>query len=325
MKKRLVKRFVMGLVVLSMIAVTGCSGQDTGSSNQGTKKVAHYSFVSSNPGGTWYNMVGGAVNLFNENIPGVNFSIEATGGSVENTRRVLTGEAEFGFAYSSHMYEAWNGKGNFEGNTRQNITALCEVYNSAHYFVTLKDKNIKSMSDLAGKKVALGAPGSGTSDNSRRVLDALGIEVEGVELSFADAAQAIQDGRIDALGQGGAPAAGVIELAASKDILIIPFNDEELDKIVDLAPYFERGELPANTYEGQDEPVPTFFFSVYWIAHKDVPEDLVNSLLETSFSSEGLKYLSEVHPQWKTLRDNPEGLAMIEIPYHPGAKKYWGK
>lgn len=325
MNNKLVKKIIMGLIVVSMMAAVGCTQQDPDDSGQTPEKVAHYSFVSSNPGGTWYNMVGGANALFNEKIPGVNFSIEATGGSVENTRRVLSGEAEFGFAYSSHMYEAWNGIGNYEGNTNKSITALCEVYNSPHYFVTLKGSGITSMSDLAGKKIALGAPGSGTSDNSRRVLETLDIEVDAVELSFADAAQAMQDGRIDALGQGGAPAAGVVELAASKDILIIPFNDEELDKIVALAPYFEKGELAANIYEGQDKPVPTFFFSVYWIAHKDVPEDLVNSLLETSFNAEGLQYLADVHPQWKTLRDNAEGLELIEVPYHPGAKKYWGK
>lgn len=337
MKNKLARRFLAVFIIIAMVAAAGCSAPATAGNGeakpqeaqqpqeQPTGEVQHYSFVSSNPGGTWYNMVGGATALFNEKIPGVNFAIEATGGSVENVRRVLTGEAEFGLAYASHLYEAFQGMGNYKGNTKKTITALCEVFSSPHYFVALKDSGIKTLSDLAGKKVALGAPGSGTSDNSRRVFETLGIKVDGVELSFADAAQAMQDGQIDALGQGGAPAAGVVELAASKDIVIIPFSDEELDEFVKLAPYYEKGELPANTYTGQDKPVPTFFFSVYWIAHQDAPEDLVENMLKTAFDPEGLKYLSEVHPQWKTLRDNPEGLEMIGVPYHPGAKKYWNK
>ncbi|MCL6610222.1 MAG: TAXI family TRAP transporter solute-binding subunit [Peptococcaceae bacterium] len=330
MKFKSLKLLAAVLTLVMLLVVTaGCSGKGSGDAKtdtkagSGTGKDKFYSYVSSNPGGTWYNMVGGAINLYNEKIPGVKFSVEASGGSVENVRRVASGEADFGMAYSSHMYEAWNGKGNFEGKPSQDIRALCEVYRSSHYFVTLKNKNIKSMKDLEGKKVALGAPGSVTTDNSRRVLDALGIKVNGVELSFGDAARALQDGKLDALGQGGAPAAGVVELAASQEIYIIPFSDEELDKIVKLAPYFEKGILPANTYKGQDKDVPTFYFSVYKIANKKVPDDVVYNVLKATFDPEGKKYLSNVHPQWKELKNNPEGLKQLGVPYHPGAEKFW--
>lgn len=324
------RRMFAVVAVTALLSLAGCSGQQGGGdakkdakADTGAGKAKFFSYVSSNPGGTWYNMVGGAINLYNEKIPGVKFSVEASGGSVENVRRVATGEADFGMAYSSHMYEAWSGKGNFEGKPSQDIRALCEVYHSSHYFVTLKNKNINSIKDLEGKKVALGAPGSGTSDNSRRVFDTLGVKVNGVELSFGDAARALQDGKLDALGQGGAPAAGVVELAASQDILIIHFSDEELDKIVKLAPYFEKGKLPANTYRGQDKEVPTFFFSVYKIANKKVPDDVVYNLLKVTFDPEGKKYLANVHPQWKELKNNPEGIKQLGVPYHPGAEKFW--
>ena len=154
------------LLVAVLVMAVGVVGIGTGEAQQ--KK--NYSFVSSNPGGTWYNMVGGAIGLYNKEIPGVNFSVEATGGSVENIRRVGTGEADFGLGYLSHMHDAWNGIGNYKGRPTKDIRSLCEVTVSAHYFVTLKSKNIKSLQDLAGKKVAIGAPGSGTSDNSRIIL-----------------------------------------------------------------------------------------------------------------------------------------------------------
>lgn len=291
-----------------------------GNSEAGQK---NYSFVSSNPGGTWYNMVGGAITLYNENIPGSNFSVEATGGSVENVRRVATGEADLGLAYSSHMYNAWKGEGNYKGRPAKDIRYLFQVCKSPHYFVTLKKNNITSMKDLIGKEIAIGAPGSGTSDNSRNVLGVLGIDTKTVELSFGNAARALQDGKIDALGQGGAPAAGIVELAASQDILIIPYSDEELQKIVDLAPYYEKGVLKANMYKGQDKDVPTFYYNVNMIAHKSVPDDVIYDLMKVSFSDKGREYLSTVHKQWKTIQNNPGAIDLLKVPYHPGAVKFW--
>ncbi|MDA8124237.1 MAG: TAXI family TRAP transporter solute-binding subunit [Deltaproteobacteria bacterium] len=307
-------------VVVAALAVTVLvAGIGTGDAQQ--KK--NYSFVSSNPGGTWYNMVGGAIGLYNKEIPGVNFSVEATGGSVENVRRVATGEAEFGMAYFSHMADAWNGQGNYKGRQLHDIRSLCEVTVSDHYFVTLKSKNIKSLKDLAGKKVAIGAPGSGTSDNSRNILNALGIKVEPTELSFANAARALQDGKIDALGQGGSPAAGVVELAASQDILIIPYSDAEIAQIIKTMPSYSKAVMMANTYRGQDRAVPTVEFHVAMIAHKSVSDQVAYDVLKTTFNKDGRRFLEAVHSQWKDLKNNPNLVKMTSVPLHPGAEKYW--
>jgi TRAP transporter TAXI family solute receptor len=200
---------------------------------------------------------------------------------------------------------------------------IAELYKSPHYFVTLKDSGIKSLSDLEGKTVAIGTAGSGTSDNSRRTFEALGINVKKVEMSFSDQARALQDRQIAALGQGGAPAAGIVELAAGREIYIIPFSEEELKTIVSLAPYFEIGELPANTYQGQTEAVPTFTFSVYWTVNKNVPEQVVYECLKLAASKKGIEYLTTVHKQWETLTYNEEGVRLLESTYHPGALTYW--
>ena len=282
-----------------------------------------YSFVSSSSGGTWYNMVGGAINLFNDTIEGVNFSVEASGGSVENVRRVSSGEAEFGLGYASHIYAAINGTGAYEGKPVDTIRILASVFASPHYFVTTADSGIKTMADLAGKTVSLGEAGSGTSANSRMALSTLGIEVNAVEMSFADAARALQDGQISALGQGGAPASGVVELAAAKEIYIIPFTDEELAKIVAQDPSFYADKLPANTYEGQTEAVPTFFYAVYMICHKDVPDDLAAACVATAMEPKNLEYLTSVHRQWATLKYDEAGVAALNGQYHPGALAYW--
>jgi TRAP transporter TAXI family solute receptor len=286
--------------------------------------VKRYSLSASNPGGTWYTMAGGIFKLLNDKLPAnTRFDIVASGGSVENIRRLASGEADLTLTYSSHLWEVWNGKGIAEGRPNHDARILFELYESSHYFVTLKDKNIKSMKDLEGKKVVLGSPGSGSSDNSRRSLRALGIKVTESELAFGDAARALQDGKVDALGMSGHPASGIVELAASKDILVIPFSDEELEKIIKVTPFFSKGLMPANVYRGQDKPVPCFTFSVYLVAAKNLPEDLVYNAMKIFFSPEGKSFLAGVHPQFKAMRNNPEGVKQIGVPYHPGAEKFW--
>jgi len=288
------------------------------------QKIQRYSFSGSNPGGLWYTMAGGLVQLLNDKMPSnIRFDMVASGGSVENTRRIAMNQADITMSYSSHIWEAKNGKGIMEGKPSDNIRMLFELYSSSHYFVTLKNKKITSIQDLEGKKVVLGSPGSGSSDNSRRSFAALGIKVKETELAFADAARALQDGAVDAMGMSGHPAAALVELAMSKDIFVIPFTPGDLAKIVANTPFFDEGVMPANVYKGQDQAVPTFFFSVYLVVNKSMPDDVVAKIMEILLSPEGRKYLVTVHPQFSGMRDNTVGVKQIAVPYHPAAEAYW--
>ena len=287
-------------------------------------KVTRYSFSGSNPGGLWYTMAGGLVQLLNDKMPAnIRFDMVASGGSVENTRRIAMNQADITLSYSSHIWEAKNGKGIMDGKPSDNIRMLFELYSSSHYFVTLKGKKINTMQDLEGKKVVLGSPGSGSSDNSRRSFAALGIKVKETELAFADAARALQDGAVDAMGMSGHPAAALVELAMSKDIFVIPFTPGDLEKIVANTPFFDEGVMPAKVYKGQDDPVPTFFFSVYLVVNKSMPDDVVAKIMDILLSPEGRKYLVTVHPQFNGMRDNVAGVKQIAVPYSPAAEAYW--
>jgi len=288
------------------------------------QKIQRYSFSGSNPGGTWYTMAGGLVQLLNDKMPAnIRFDMVASGGSVENTRRIAMNQADITLSYSSHIWEAKNGKGIMDGKPSDNIRMLFELYSSSHYFVTLKSKKINTLQDLEGKKVVLGSPGSGSSDNSRRAFAALGIKVKESELAFADAARALQDGDVDALGMSGHPASGIIELATSKEIYVIPFSPGDLEKITSITPFFDEGVMPANVYKGQTQPVPCFFFSVYLVVNKSMPDDVVAKIMEIVLSPEGRKYLTSVHPQFKDMRDNRVGVKAINVPYSPAAEAYW--
>lgn len=286
-------------------------------------KVTRYSFSGSNPGGLWYTMAGGLVQLLNDKMPPeIRFDMVGSGGSVENIRRLAMNQADITLTYSSHMWEAKNGKGIMDGRPSDNIRILFELYASSHYFVTLKNKNINTIQDLQGKKVILGSPGSGTSDNSRRSLAALGVKVRESELAFGDAARAIQDGNADAVGMSGHPASGLVELAMSKDILVIPFSPSDLEKITAANRYYDAGYMAANVYKGQTEPVPCFYFSVYLAVNKSMPDAVVTKIMEIILSPEGRKYLTSVHPQFRDMRDNAVGVQAIDIAYHPAAAAY---
>jgi TRAP transporter TAXI family solute receptor len=307
------KRFFTVLVLLALVV-----------SFTQAQAVKRYSFSGSNPGGTWYTMAGGIVQLLNDKMPPeIRFDMIGSGGSVENTRRLALNQADITLTYSSHMWEAKNGKGIMDGRPSDNIRVLMELYGSSHYFVTLKSKGIKTLQDLEGKKVVLGSPGSGSSDNSRRTFAALGIKVKESELAFADAARALQDGNADAVGMSGHPAAGLVELAMSKDIYVIPFSQSDLDKVTEANRYFDPGVMPANVYKGQTEPVPCFYFSVYLAVNKNMPYDVVAKIMEIIMSPEGRKYLESVHPQFKGIRNNASGVKSIDIAYHPAAEAYW--
>ncbi len=312
-------RWLLALIVLVLAL---CLGTGLISAQQ----VRRYAYSGSNPGGVWYTMCGGIVKLLNEKLPpSLRVDLIASGGSVLNTRRLASGEAQLTMSYSTHLWECWNGKGIMQGRPSDSPRIMFEIYKSDHYFVTLANSGIKSLKDLQGKRVVIGSPGSGSSDNSRFTFNTLGIKVIESELAFGEAATALAEGKVDALGMSGSPAAGIVELAATRDIYIIPFTDEELDKIVSAGPFFSKGVMPANTYQGQTKDVPVFMFTVYQVASKDVPADAVYEMMKVCFSPEGKEYLAAVHPNWKSMGDDPALVKALGIPYHPGAERFWNE
>ena len=283
----------------------------------------HYSFGSSNPGGVWYSMVGGLTNLLSEKIPGVKVTLLSTGGSVENIKRLRSKDMDMGLVHASHTYQSWSGTDMFKGKPNKDIMGVCQIYSSPHYFVVLKKSGIKTMKDLEGKRVLLGPPASGSAYNSKLALDILGIKVKEKYLSYSEMSSQMKDGHIDALGQSGAPADGIIELAATEDIVILPFNEQELKKITDSAPYFQGGFLKANMYKGQTQAVPSFQFVVSWIVRKEIPEGVIYQMLKTAYAPESRKYLETVNRTWSEMAPNLENFQSLGVPVHPGAVKYW--
>ena len=288
-------------------------------------KDFQFSFGGSAPGGVYYYMIGVLANLLTEQIDGLNVTNVSTGASVANAIGVAKGELHGGLTYGSLVYEIWNGIDTFEGQAEigKNVRGVARAYASPHYFVALRKSGIKSASDLAGKKISVGPPGSGAQYNSDLILDALGIETKKEHLAFADAVYAIKEGRIDAFGQSGAPSGAITELCETEDVIVIPFSDAEMDKLEAASQFYYRDNLPANVYKGMTEPVQMPFFDVYWIVNKDVPDDIVESMIKTTMMPENMKSLEDGYVLWRELKEDTERFESLGPELHPGAKKYF--
>lgn len=207
---------VLAVTALLALIMTGAiSAQDT-------------TFVSIATGGTsgTYYPVGGAIaKVLNENIDGMNASAQSTGASVTNTRLIYNEEVELAILQNDIASYAVNGENQFSDNQVMNMTGITALYPEVIQIVIRTDAGIESIQDLKGKKIAVGAPGSGAEANAKQILNFFGITYDDIEedyLSFGEAASRLKDRQIDAAFlTAGIPTAAVMDVAATQDISLI--------------------------------------------------------------------------------------------------------
>ncbi len=275
-------------------------------------------------GGTYYPIGGGLGELITRHIDGYSGVAEVTGASVENMGLVYRGQSDMALALADTVAAGYNGTGTFEGRALPSTRALGSVYPNAVQLVTLADSGITSLSDLVGKRVSVGAPGSGTEVSARTLLEANGItysDFRGQRLNFNETADALRDGDIDAgFWSVGPPTSSIMSLATSRDIRVINLSQEEIDNAREAQPVFAHYEMPANTYEGQTEMVNTIGTPNVLIVNADMPEELAYQVTRVMF--EHVDELREIHPAANstTVRFS---LGATPIPLHPGALRYY--
>ncbi len=183
---------------------------------------------------------------------------------------------------------------------------------------------IKKLSDLKGKTVAMGPPGSGTVFNCNNMLTAVGIigDIKARYMTFADAGRALGNGQIDALCQSSAPAAAVKELAETKGAVVLPYSDAEMKMVTGKFPFYVVDTMPATTYKG----VPATklpFLTVYWVAHERVPAKAVQDILELVYQPAIKKRLAAGHKAWGQMEPDTHNFNQLGVPMHPGAVAYY--
>ncbi|WP_462413370.1 TAXI family TRAP transporter solute-binding subunit [Neobacillus sp. Marseille-QA0830] len=326
------KRFLLSLVfllALSMI-LAACGSKDTsggseGSGDKGGEKAAEetpkfMSILTGGTGGTYYPLGGSFAKIIKDET-GIDANAETTGASAENMTTLKNGEAEIAFSQTDIASYATEGKLMFKDNTVDNIKAIATLYPETIQIVTTKKSGIKSVEDLKGKKVSVGAPGSGTVANAEQILEIHGMKFDDIkkqDLSFDESTQGIQDGTIDAaFVTAGTPTGAVESLSATEDVVIVPIEQDKIDALIKKYPYYVKDEVPANTYKLK-EAVPTVAVQAMLVARSDLSEKVVYDVTKAIFEN-----LDKVtHAKGKLIKVE-NALNGVGIDVHPGAQKYF--
>lgn len=281
------------------------------------------SIATGGTGGTYYPMGGGFAEMINNHIEGAQATAEVTGASVENMGLIMRGDADMALALADTVYQAYTGTGDFEGRQIEDTRALASLYPNAIQLVTLAESDVHSIADLEGKRVSVGAPGSGTELNARALLEANGISYDDFtpqRLNFNETADAIRDGDIDAgFWSVGPPTSSIMNLAATRDIRLVGLSDEEIANAQEDVAVFARYSLGENLYEGMDEAVQTIGIPNVLVVNAAMDEELAYQLTQLLF--EQTDELIAVHPAANdttiefTLESTP-------VPLHPGTIRY---
>ncbi|NWF56162.1 MAG: TAXI family TRAP transporter solute-binding subunit [Syntrophaceae bacterium] len=269
-------------------------------------------------GGTFYYVGGAFVKIFEK--MGVKATVEVTGGSVHNPKLLNAKQILFATIAQGSAYDAYMGTG-WAKEKHQNLRTLLAIFPSIGHGYALRKSNIKTFRDFNGKIVS-GGPAGGTSDMYLRNIGGLfGLNYQRVvTVPFADTVNLLRDGMLHAgWSSGGVPHGATNEVISTLDGVIVGFTPEDLKKINQKYPFLAIGELPANTYKNQTEPVPA---TADWSAiftHKDLPDDMAYKFVELSFANYDL--LVATH---KSLQDaTPANQKNLALPLHPGAYKYY--
>ncbi len=278
------------------------------------------------PGGVYYPLGGGMSVVVQKTVDGIRCAAESTGASVENSRLVGIGDTDMGMVMGSVAYKATKGLDPFD--KQYPIVALFQMYPAPEHIVTTKQSGIKTIADLKGKKVSIDVPGSGCSTMAKAILEAAGFDLEKdlklANLSQSESVQALKDGIVDACFFNFAyPASAVMDLAATRDIVMVPVSKELADNVVKDNPYYLKVTIPKGTYDDVDCDVLCIGDSNVMIANKNMSDDIAYKVTKAIYTNvnEGKYALINIHPIAAQL--TPSNAINSPIPIHPGAMKYF--
>ena len=289
--------------------------------------IAEQKFVTVLTGGTsgvYYPMGVAMSQLFGTALPNAKVSVQSTKASAENVNLLQANRGEVAFALGDTVSYAWHG--NTEVGFKKpldKLRAMAAIYPNFVQIVASKDSGIRTLADLKGKRVSVGAPKSGTELNARAVFQAAGLSYDDLGkveyLPFGESVELIKNRQLDAtLQSAGLGVASIRDLATSIDIVVVPIPDDVVKAIGDSA--YQAGVIPAGTYGGQDADVPTAAIRNILVTHDGVEEAAVYEMTKAIFTN--LDALVAAHSAAKGIQADSAARA-LPIPLHPGAERYY--
>lgn len=317
MKKTLVILLVSMLVV-GLIA--GCGGGDKKPAAAQTTKMI---LATGGTAGTYYPFGGAMAQIWNTKAQNVNVTAQSTGASIENLRLVNKKEAELAIVQSDMMDYAFNGQEAFKEKLA-NIRGIGILYPEIIQLVVRADSGINSIADLKGKKVGVGAPGSGTEANFRQLIDIYGLDYKVLSpqyLSFSECSDRFKDNQIDAfIVVAGIPNSAIQDIATQHNIKVLTISDDMIANLGKKYPFLAPAVIPANTYKGQSADIKTVAVMATLVVNSEVKEDVVYSITKALFDNQA--DLAKAHAKGKEVSAE-QAVKGMSIPLHPGAAKYF--
>lgn len=290
------------------------------------QKVERLNFVGGPPAGVFGIFATGIGTYLSRTVPNLDVSVTATGGSVENIRRVNSGDAEMGLSFASDVHEAYHGLEQFKGKALTNMRAVGLVFFGVAHAITYADSGIRTVEDLAGKRVAVGTPGSGTFASAERVFRSLGVwdKINRIPLLGAQAGEAMSDGKADAFfWTGPEPDRVTMEAATKKPVRAIDiYTPATKTDFFKQYPYFARYVFAANSYKGITEDISTVGIPVIWYVHREISPALVQKMTEAAYNKEGNAHMLKVHAGSRDMVPQ-KALQGVTFPLHKGAEDHW--
>jgi len=292
------------------------------------QKTVRLSIATGGTGGVYYPLGGGMANVISKYIPYTEATAEVTTASVDNCRLLGAGKGELALIMADTGWDAYQGKAQFKEKIPLRTVAV--LYPNNMHIVTMEGKGIEKVTDLKGKRVSTGAPGSGTEVMALRVIEAFGLDptkdMTRDKLGVSESAGALKDRKIDAFfWVGGLPTAAVTDFGATPGIKIklIGHVDAVPKMRETYGPIYVKGVIPAKTYPGQAVDVP---IAVVWnllVCHENMKGDIAYDIVKTLFDHK--PELIASHREASSLALEHQAGGASPIPFHPGAIRYYAE
>jgi TRAP transporter TAXI family solute receptor len=278
-------------------------------------------------GGVYYPLGGGMANVLSKHVPGMQASARVTGGSVDNLKLIGSQQSEVALVMVDAALDALKGEDKFKGNP-VDVRTLMVLYPNRMHVVSMEGTGVEKMSDLKGKRVSTGSPGSATEVMAFRVIEAAGLDkdkdMRRERLGVAESVNALKDRKIDAFfWVGGLPTAAVTDLGATPNVKIkmIDHADtvDKMNKKYDNL--YTTGVIPAKTYPGQDKDNPIAVVQNILVANAKMSDKVAYDIVKTFI--EKRDELVAVHAEAESIKLENQSPKNSPIPWHPGAVKYF--
>lgn len=292
-----------------------------------------FAITTGGTGGVYYPLGGLLAQALTERVPEVLVTGQAGNASVANCNLIRDSQIESAFVQSNVAYSAFNGEAQFAGKPVKNLRGIASLYPETIQIVARADSGIKSLKDIKGKKLIPGDRGSGTEVDTLNVLSGYNLtykDFAGVDwLGFSGASQRLQDKQADVtFTTAGWPTAAITELSMSTDIVLVPIEEEMIEKLTKKFNFYSKVVIPKGTYKGMTADVPTITTMAQWVVDEKVPEDLVYKLTRALWEKgkdgkeSGADVMAKVHAQGRNVKLKT-ALGGMAIPLHAGAAKYY--